>query len=112
MDGNLDKALRDAAVGAVKGVDVIASAVKYLQRFTEAVDTGELVWTDKPTPKGSRGLEGKSKEFSAMVVQANTPGGIDHSGVFMLNQPAEITVVVMPKAMAVWVYRKATASRN
>jgi hypothetical protein len=112
MDDNFDKALRDAAVAAVNGVDVIASAVKYLHRFTEAVDTGEIVWMDKSTPKGSRGLEGKSKEFSAMVIQANTPGGIDHSGVFVLNQPAEVTVIVMPKAMAVWVYRKATASRN
>lgn len=112
MDDNLDKALRDAAVAAVNGAGIIASAVEYLHRFTEAVDTGGLVWTDKPTPNGSRGLEGKSKEFSAMVIQANTPGGIDHSGVFVLNHPAEITVVVMPKAMAVWVYRKATASRN
>ncbi len=112
MNDNFDKALRDAAVAAFNGVDVIAIAVKYLHRFTEAVDTGEIVWTDKSTPKGSRGLEGKSKEFSAMVIQANTPGGIDHSGVFVLNQPAEVTVIVMPKAMAVWVYRKATASRN
>jgi len=112
MNDDEDKALRQAAEAAVNGVDVVASAVKYLHRFTQAVDAGQIAWTEKPSPKGSRALEGKSPEFSAMVMQARTPGGIDHSGIFVLNQPAEITVVVMPKAMAVWVYRKASASRN
>ena len=112
MSDDLNEALKQAAVAAVRGVNVVADSVKHLNRLIAAVEAGQITWRDHPAPKGARGLEGKSKEFNVLVVQANLPHGIDHSGMFTVSHPTDVVVIVMPKALAHWVYHKVVASRN
>lgn len=112
------KEAQEAIVKAIEGGRVIKAAQKYIDQLILDVDMGCVVWTDARVSDAlkkdaARGFEGKSKKFTILVVEANIVDvGIDYSGMFVINGPADVNIVHMPKELARWVYKKTSAGRN